>query len=259
MELVILKQLPILEEQIKVLSGEIQSKIDNALSLKCDEESKVIVKKVRADLTKDLKEFDGKKIEIKNKIMQPYNDFDSLYKEYISDKLKKADTELKTKIDLIENAQKEEKKKEVKGYFIEYLQYKNIDFVTFETVGLNITLTATEKALKEQVKAFIDKVSDDLALIETQEFKAEIMVEYKKSLNVSSAITTVANRHKEIEVEQAKIVVIKEVEAVVEVVEKVEQNEKTFVFNFEITTTTSKIAELKKFLESRGYQYEHIL
>ena len=47
MELVILKQPGLWKEQIKVLSGEIQNKIDNALSLKCDEESKSNSKKVK--------------------------------------------------------------------------------------------------------------------------------------------------------------------------------------------------------------------
>ena len=68
MNLVLIKQLPVLEEQIKVLSAEIQKKIDNALSLKCTEESKVEVKNVRADLRKTLAEYEEKRKEVKNKI-----------------------------------------------------------------------------------------------------------------------------------------------------------------------------------------------
>ena len=60
------------------------------------------------------------------------------------------------------------------------------------------------KSLKEQAKYFIDKVADDLKLIETQEHKAEILVEYKQTLNVSNAITTVANRFKAIEEEKVR-------------------------------------------------------
>ena len=60
------------------------------------------------------------------------------------------------------------------------------------------------KSLKEQAKAFVDKIADDLNLIETQEHKAEILVEYKQTLNVSQAITTVTNRFKDIEEEKKK-------------------------------------------------------
>ena len=61
------------------------------------------------------------------------------------------------------------------------------------------------KSLKEQAKQFIDKIVDDLKLIETQEHKAEILVEYKQTLNVAQAITTVTNRFKAIEEEKKKI------------------------------------------------------
>lgn len=58
------------------------------------------------------------------------------------------------------------------------------------------------KSLKEQAKAFIDKIVDDLNLIKTQEHKAEILVEYKQTLNVAQAITIVINRFKAIEEEK---------------------------------------------------------
>ena len=82
---------------------------------------------------------------------------------------------------------------------------------------INVTLSASLKSLKEQAKLFIDTVEGDLRLIDTQEYKTEILVEYKKSLDVSDAITTVVDRHKEIEVEKAKVV-----EKIEEVIEKVE-------------------------------------
>lgn len=60
-----------------------------------------------------------------------------------------------------------------------------IDFVTFEQANIGITLSASLKSLKEQAKNFADRISDDLMLIQTQENKAEILVEYKNTLNVS--------------------------------------------------------------------------
>ena len=82
------------------------------------------------------------------------------------------------------------KKKKVIAYFEEYAQSKNIDFVKFGDANINVTLTASLKSLKDQAKKFIDKVVDDIALINTQENDAEIMFEYKRTFNVSQAITT---------------------------------------------------------------------
>ena len=47
------------------------------------------------------------------------------------------------------------------------------------------------KSLKNAVKDAIDRVSCDLKMIETQEDKEAILVEYKKSLNVSEAVSVV--------------------------------------------------------------------
>ena len=262
-ELVEVVQLPILEEQIKLLSADIQTKIDDALALECTAESKVKVKKVRADLSKDLKGYETKRIEVKDKIMKPYDDFNTLYKEFISDKFKTADVKLKAKIDTIENAEKLKMENEVKEYFNEYLQSKNIDFITYENANINVTLSASPKSLKEQAKAFIDRINDDLMLIDTQEFKAEIMVEYKKAFNASNAITTVANRHKAIEVEQAKAVEVEEVKEVeTKVIEKVEAfvapvvEETKHKLTLSVTDTIPRLKVLKEFLNNGGYKYE---
>jgi hypothetical protein len=262
-DLIIIKQLPVIEEKLKVLSAEIQTKIDNALALECTEESKTKVKKIRAELNGTKKEYEDRRIEAKNSIMKPYNDFEALYKEYISDKLKAADRDLKAKIDAIENEQKAKAETEVKEYFNEYRQSKNIDFITYENANINVTLSASMKSLKEQAEAFIDRVSDDLALIDTQEFKAEIMVEYKKFLNASAAITAVMNRHKEIEQEQAKAVEVEAVKVVEEkTIEKVESvsapvvEEQEYTLKFSVTATRDKLKALKQFLNEGGYDYE---
>ena len=52
--------------------------------------------------------------------------------------------------------------------------------------------------MREQVKSFIDKVKSDIELIQTQEYFAEVMIEYTKHLNVSRAIIEVKERHKKL-------------------------------------------------------------
>ena len=111
---------------------------------------------------------------------------------------------MKQRIDEVEDGVKKEKRDEVVKWFNEYLLSKEIDFVTFEQTGINVGLSDSKKSLMNKAKAFVDKICDELSLIDTQEYKAEILVEYKRTLNVSKAICDVTERRKAIEEEQRK-------------------------------------------------------
>ena len=51
-----------------------------------------------------------------------------MYKTYVSDKFKKADSELKEKIEQVESEQKKLKEKEVKDYYSEYALSNNLEW-----------------------------------------------------------------------------------------------------------------------------------
>lgn len=275
-ELIIVKQLPEIEEHLKELSMEIDKKVEIAKGLVCTEESIKTIKQVRADLNKEFKELETNRKSVKEQILAPYMQFEEVYKAYISDKYKNADTDLKQKIDSTENELKRQKEQEIKDYFEEYKTANDIDFVTYEQAKINVTLTASKKSLKEQAKIFIDKIRDDLQLIETQECKEEIMVEYKQNLNVSKAIQEVANRHKLLEEEKRKqeekvvtIVSNENHEITKESHEQLEQvfskpleqpktaeKEEILTLRFTVKATRTRLKELKKFLEDGGYEYE---
>lgn len=203
-DLIVVKQLLQIEEHLKELSLEVEQKVENAKSLVCTEENVTTIKQIRASLNKEFKEVENQRKIVKEQILAPYMQFEEIYKMYISDKYKSADNDLKEKIDSTENELKNIKEQEIKDYFEEYKKANNIDFVTYSQARINVTLSASRKSLKEQAKQFIDKIVDDLKLIDTQEHKAEILVEYKQSLNVSQAITSVTNRFKAIEEEKKK-------------------------------------------------------
>lgn len=269
------KQLPIIVEQLHEVKAEVTAKVEQALSLVCTEDTVKDVKKVRSELNKELKDYEERRKAVKKAIMTPYEQFETVYKDCISDTYKKADTELKGKIDNVENELKEQKKAEVKGYFDEYLIAKGIDFVTFENANINVTLSASMKSLKEQAKAFIDKIVDDLTLIDTQEHKDEILYEYKQTLNVSNAITTVANRYKAIEAAKAREeerkareqataesaakveeVVKSEAPPTVEPIAPPVEEEKTYTLKFTVRGTMPQLKALKEFLNNGEYDYE---
>ena len=280
--LIIIKQLPIIEEQLKAMSIEIDEKVEFAKSLVCTEDTVKEIKKTRAELNSDFKNLEEKRKEVKMAVLQPYNDFEATYKIYVSDKFNMADKDLKTKIDDVENQLKEDKAAEIKAFFEEYRISNNIDFVKYENAGINVTLSASIKSLKEQAKSFIDRITDDLALIDTQEHKAEIMVEYKKTLNCSQAITTVTSRLKAIEEQKQQEIerqqrieeekkVVEKVEIIVPVVEEIkppveeivpaqsapsQESEKVYEITFKVVATMEKLKALKSFLNEGGYKYE---
>jgi hypothetical protein len=271
-ELILVKQLPIIEEQLKSLSNEIDDKINKALSLKVSEDSVKEIKKARAELNNDFKELENQRKMVKEKVLAPYNQFEEIYKTYVSEKFKDADKELKSKIDGIENDLKHQKELEVHSYFVEYAQSLQLEWLNEEQkyytmANINVTLSASMKSLKESAKNFIDKIDSDLKLIDTQEHKEEIIIEYKKELNVSKAITEVNNRYKQLEIikqqeekkkeikqqEEQKSEEIKEL--IVEPPKEIKQ-EKIYELNFKVYGTKEQLVLLKQFLENGGYRYE---
>lgn len=273
-ELIVVEQLPVITQQLAMIKEKVVARVNDATSLVCNEETLKIVKVARADLNKEFKQFEDKRKEVKSAVMKPYEDFETVYKDCISDTYKSADSELKAKISSVENGIKAEKEQEVKEYFDEYLASKEIDFVNYENAGINVTLSASKKSLKEQAKAYIDRICDDLNLIETQEHKAEILVEYKRTLNVSQAITTVSARIKAIEDEKKRQEEAERRKAEFEnqreetkvtltppttepiTAPTVEVEEPELTLRFKVTATKSKLRELKAFLDNGGYKYE---
>lgn len=279
------KQLPVIEERLQAIKAQIAERVNYAKSLVCTEDTVREIKKIRAELNKEFKELEEKRKEVKKAVMKPYDRFEVVFKDCVSEPYKEADAELKSKIDSVEDGLKEQKRVEVKEYFDEYLTSRNVDFVTFENANINVTLSASLKSLKEQAKAFIDRVCDDLNLIDTQEHKDEIMYEYKQTLNASAAIMTVVNRYKAIEEAKKREEERKAREqAAKEAAEKVEEIIETLTpptisedvgdllappttlepiapvsvrkFTFEVTASDNKIERLIEFLESENYYYE---
>lgn len=269
-EIIVVKQLPVIVEQLQKIKADVTERVSEAMSLVCTEDTVQAVKKSRAELNKEFKGWEDKRKEVKKAVMSPYEQFEEVYKECITDVFKQADTDLKSKIDSVELELKEKKAAEVKAYFEEYLASKNITMpLTFECTNINVTLSASLKSLKEQAKAFIDRVCDDLNLIETQEHKEEIYLEYNGAyfLNVSGAITAVVNRHKALEEakareaerkarEEACIAARKKVETVVETLTPPVEEEKILTVKFTVKGTKSQLKALKEFLNNGGYDYE---
>lgn len=205
-ELIVVRQLPVIEEQLRQLKAGIEQRVGYALTATCTEQTRTSVKKLRADLRKEFDELESRRKYVKAAIMEPYMAFEATYNECVASLYKSADQELAERIAAVENQLKQEKAEIVKAYFDEYRQSLGIDagLVSFEMAGIKITLSASDKSLANNAKEFLDRIAGDLAAIELQEFKDEIMAEYKHTLNFSAAVRAVEMRHKAIEAERLR-------------------------------------------------------
>lgn len=152
------------------------------------------LKDLRAELNKELSDLESQRKAVKEGVNKPYLEFEDIYKTEISDKYKSAIDQLKDLIGTVEDKVKSEKRDNLISYFSEFCVSMQIDFIKFEQIGIEVNLSTTEKKYKEQINEFITKVTDDLALIKSTDFEAEILTEYKQTLNASKAITTVKER-----------------------------------------------------------------
>ena len=210
--LITLKQAPIIVyEKIKAVGQQIGAKIaelnlDNQL---VTDETLKSAKNTRTMLRKELDDFETQRKYIKEQVNAPYEAFENAYKEHIKVHYDKADSTLKTKIDEVQNRLLDDKRGRIKDYFTELCQSQGIDFLIFERLPLNITLSASDNSLKEQVANFISEVSKSLQLIESlnepDDFKAEMLTEYKQTLDVTRAIQNAQYRKQQREAELQRL------------------------------------------------------
>lgn len=211
-ELITLKQAPIIVyEKIKAVGQQIEAKIaelnlDNQL---VTEDTLKSAKNTRTMLRKELAVFEEQRKFIKEQVNVPYKAFEKAYKEHIEVHYDKADSTLKSKIDEVQNRLLDDKRGRIKEYFTELCHQQGIDFLIFERLPLNITLSDSDKKFKNEVANFVSEVSKSLQLIESlnepDEFKAEMLTEYKQTLDVTRAIQNAQYRKQQREAELQRI------------------------------------------------------
>lgn len=276
-ELIEVVQLPVIQERLNIISEQIKAAVSYVKSLECNEDTYKLVKKQKAELNKQFEKLDAQRKAVKKAVLEPYNEFEEIYNSLIRDVFKPAEREISKQITDVENGLKLKKRAELVEYFEEYTKAIGIDFVSFEDIPLNITLSASVKSLKKQIRDFLDKTITDLSLIATQDHATEILVEYRRTLDASYSIMAVKERHRAIEEEErrhedvkatdeAKQAVVSKVEEAIEETEAFapptveeavqEENEAVYETTFKVRGTLTQLKALKKFLINGGYDYE---
>ena len=210
--IITVQQLPVIVyERLESVGQEIDKRIA-ALDLDkqlVTEDTKKAVKDTRAMLNKELKDFEEQRKRIKEQVIAPYEAFEKAYNSLIKVKYETADGILKVKIDEFDKRLKADKEARIRAYFTELCQANNIDFLPFERLGLNIRLNDSDKSLKDIVNTNIDNVVKSLEFIESltdpDEYKAEVLADYKQTLDVMIAINNAKYRKQQREAELQRI------------------------------------------------------
>lgn len=202
LQVITLKQLPIIEEHLQLVKSDVETRTRNAMQLVCTEETRKDVKSIRTELSKEFAEMENQRKRVKDAIMNPYNQFEAVYKECISDPYKKADAELKKRIDEVESGLKSDKEKAIRDYFSELCKANNLPWLQFEQMGLKIGLSTSVNGTKTALTSTVLRISNEVLELSRYENAAELMVEYKKSLNMALALSTIRARQEQIELQK---------------------------------------------------------
>lgn len=275
-ELIVVKQLPIIEEHLKSMQEDIKRRVDEAKSLACTPETLASVKKVRSELNKEFSDLEDRRKAVKKAIMEPYDKFEEIYSECVSSVFKDADADLKSKIDDTERSIKDECLDRLLEYFSELCALNNVEWLPFIRSGVVVDLSSakqkTPKKLMAQLKEFVERVASDVECISTMDNADEIMAEYKSCLNVSTAISIVNTRHRCIEQEHkeaeerkaaqdAQRAAVERVHAVAPPVttpapQMQPQASESITLSFTVTGTKEQLIALREYMKKEGIQYE---
>lgn len=268
-DLIVIRQLPVIEEQLQTLKAEWEQKAADAQDMVCTEDTISAVKSFRADMRKDFEAVESLRKEVKQAVLEPYERFEAVYKECVTNAFKSADDACKSKISAVESEMKNRCEDGLREYFAELCAVHHLEWLKYEQAGIKVDMASakakTPVKLRKQLEEFVIRVNNEVNAIDDMDYSAEVMIDYRKTLDLPLAFAVVQERHRRIEEQKAaqesrKAEQDREAEAVrrVEALAPPEQVEpqKTVKCTFTVRTTMDKLRKLKEFLNTEGIKYE---
>lgn len=255
------------ETALKVMAESVSNRLEVAKNLACSEETKGEVKKFRATLKKDFEDLERERKARTAEYEEPLKRFKALYDQYITAPYKAADVALKAKIDEVEAAQKAKKREAIETYATELLQMYALDWLDVNRIIPAVTLSTSEKSLKEAVKSVVEKIRSDVECIKATD-DSEMFAEYMNCLDIGKAKITVLERQRAIEAAKKATVAYEEQEAIdKEAEKKIEQlapptvvpelEEKTYTMTFTVSGTIKQLRALKTFMTENNIEFKN--
>lgn len=260
-------QIATIDNNIDSIVNEIKTEIANLniASMEVSEENKQNLKNVRASLNKKLALFESERKKVKDIILEPYNNFEEIYKTKLKTVIEDAVTEVDQKVKSIET----EQKLELENYALEYwnkkikaipIQYGN----NFEDLNLNITLTINKKKIREAIDFHFDKMNSAAIIINNHLHSARLRVLFENDARYDIGVALTKLEEKLSLERQYQTTVINELpkEMIVTKVPLQEEKplqkqfEEAFDFILKITVTESELSSLVNFMKSNKILFE---
>lgn len=281
--LVRVAQLPVIEERLRQIKDFAEGLAAEAASMAVTDETLTACRDRRAEINKLFKELEEQRKAVKNAVMAPYNAFESVYKECVNAPFAAADNILRGKIEAVENELKGRCEDNLRKWFSELTLTHGVSWLSWEQVGVKVDLASarqkTPQKLMDKLNEFCARVVLDVEAISGMEDAAEIMAEYKKTLNMAVSVRVVKERHEamereRIEAEERKRAQIARLEAEARVEAaapevlappvaassepRVQSSEETKVYkcSFTVRATKDQLRALKNFMKQEGISYE---
>lgn len=179
-----------IEFNYEELHAELSEKLEKYKGTTYDDSAMVLAKRDKAKLNSLKKAIEEKRIEIKKKCLEPYEEFQTKVKDIVS-MIDKPILEIDTQIKNYEEKVKADKQAEIQNYFNEVIgDLANIlkfDRI-FNDKWLNTTYSI--KNIKEEIDETIKRTNDDLEVIKglNSEFNTELMNEYLSTFDLSAVL-----------------------------------------------------------------------
>lgn len=273
MQYVTIQSLPQITESLKELKGKIEERTAIASQVVVTEENLKEIKKLRAELNREFAAAESDRKTLLKQVSEPIDSFKKTYDEFVAQPYKKADRDLKSKIDTVTAALIDEKSEKLKVYFEEYASEFKVDFVKFENLPIKVTQSESMISLKNKVNEYVNKTVEDVEAIKhlPEDEQPEVMAEYKKRLNLSVVLAEYHERKRRAEEEKAHLEARREqekqesirIERVMETAPVIvpaepPKDEKVYRTTFRVCGTKSQLLKLREFLKENDISWETV-
>jgi hypothetical protein len=285
---VVVTQKPIISYSLlEMISLNVTTKIQSLDidSLEPTEDNLALIKRTRADLTRDFSELEGQRKMVKDIIMKDYNIFEDDYKKLITALYKDADEKLKNLAGTVDDKILSVKIDAIKDYFADQ---NSFDFVSFEDMNLKIIKSKSDKSIKTEIDEYLANISMSISTIEILPNKERVLAKFQicRDLNRSISETNIEiqreeqiktqNEERERQAEERRLMLEEsqriaqsqfqeEEEAIAQeiieanpliVKEKPQIDNQVYKASFAVFATKAQLGELKKFMQEKGIRYE---
>jgi len=175
-------------KMLEIISKNVGDKIQslNIESLEPTDDNLSLIKRTRADLTKDFNDLENQRKMVKEIIMKDYNLFEDDYKKLISSLFKNADDQLKNLASTVDDKILSVKIDGIKEYFNEE---NTFEFINFDDLGLKIIKSKSDKSIKTEIDEYLANIKMSISTIETLPNKERVLAKFQMSRDLNRSIS----------------------------------------------------------------------